>query len=163
MLSQIPTFRLPETVIEEECGYILDLGIHISWRQAFRQPERNAGERLRCDLRRNRRAARQGLEIPGRREAAKQYSHRHRLAVRSVAFEHVDKIGKNVIVIGGGNTAMDCCRTSRRLGGEDVKVIVRRLRRNESVALGKGRRDARRHPDLRESTCRNNSSTKTES
>ncbi len=42
-----------------------------------------------------------------------------------MSFGHTDKIGKRVIVLGGGNTAMDCCRTARRLGGEDVKVIVR--------------------------------------
>src|SRR5205085_4654315 len=45
--------------------------------------------------------------------------------LQSVAFEHTTRIGKRVIVLGGGNTAMDCCRTARRLGGEDVKVIVR--------------------------------------
>jgi ferredoxin len=43
----------------------------------------------------------------------------------SVSFGHTTAIGKRVIVLGGGNTAMDCCRTARRLGGEDVKVIVR--------------------------------------
>src|SRR6202041_2459608 len=64
------------------------------------------------------------LDIPGRQEAA---AHIH-IGIdwlSSVSFGHVDKIGKRVIVLGGGNTAMDCCRTSRRLGGEDVKVIVR--------------------------------------
>jgi NADPH-dependent glutamate synthase beta subunit-like oxidoreductase len=64
------------------------------------------------------------LEIPGRAEAA---AHIH-IGIdwlSNVAFGHVDKIGKRVIVLGGGNTAMDCCRSSRRLGGEDVKVIVR--------------------------------------
>src|SRR6202043_3401779 len=64
------------------------------------------------------------LEIPGRKEAA---AHIH-IGIdwlSSVSFGHTDKIGKRVIVLGGGNTAMDCCRTARRLGGEDVKVIVR--------------------------------------
>src|SRR5258706_15447299 len=64
------------------------------------------------------------LEIPGRREAAGNIN----IGIdwlSSVAFGHVTKIGKRVIVLGGGNTAMDCCRSSRRLGGEDVKVIVR--------------------------------------
>ncbi len=64
-----------------------------------------------------------------------------------MSFGHIDKIGKRVIVLGGGNTAMDCCRTSRRLGGEDVKVDrALGLRGNESVSLGKGRRDARDIP-----------------
>ncbi|HSN20593.1 MAG TPA: FAD-dependent oxidoreductase, partial [Usitatibacter sp.] len=64
------------------------------------------------------------LEIPGRTEAAANV-HIGIDWLSSVSFGHVDKIGRRVIVLGGGNTAMDCCRTSRRLGGEDVKVIVR--------------------------------------
>ena len=64
------------------------------------------------------------LSIPGRDEAA---AHIH-IGIdwlQSVAYEHTSSIGKNVIVLGGGNTAMDCCRTARRLGGEHVKVLVR--------------------------------------
>jgi formate dehydrogenase beta subunit len=64
------------------------------------------------------------LDIPGRKEGAKNI-HIGIDWLSSVSFGHVDKIGKRVIVLGGGNTAMDCCRTSKRLGGEDVKVIVR--------------------------------------
>src|SRR6202012_4286479 len=64
------------------------------------------------------------LELPGRQEAAANI-HIGIDWLSSVSFWHIDKIGKRVIVLGGGNTAMDCCRTSRRLGGEDVKVIVR--------------------------------------
>src|SRR5256885_16028940 len=64
------------------------------------------------------------LQIPGRKEAAANI-HIGIDWLSSVSFGHVSKIGKRVIVLGGGNTAMDCCRTSRRLGGEDVKVIVR--------------------------------------
>src|SRR5205814_4224735 len=64
------------------------------------------------------------LEIPGRNEAAANI-HIGIDWLSSVSFGHVTKIGKRVIVLGGGNTAMDCCRTSRRLGGDDVKVIVR--------------------------------------
>jgi NADPH-dependent glutamate synthase beta subunit-like oxidoreductase len=64
------------------------------------------------------------LDIPGRKEAAKNI-HIGIDWLASVSFGHTDKIGKRVIVLGGGNTAMDCCRTSRRLGGNDVKVIVR--------------------------------------
>src|SRR6202041_4171464 len=64
------------------------------------------------------------LDIPGRKEAASNI-HIGIDWLSSVSFGHIDKIGKRVIVLGGGNTAMDCCRSSRRLGGEDVKVIVR--------------------------------------
>lgn len=58
-----------------------------------------------------------------------------------MSFGHVDKIGKRVIVLGGGNTAMDCCRTARRLGGESVKVVVRSgFEEMKALALGEGRR-----------------------
>ena len=123
--SQIPRFRLPETVIDEEVGYITRLGA-ISLRlgervdslkdllsQAYDAVFVGAGAPRGRDL-----------EIPGRAEAA---SHIH-LGIdwlANVSFGHTEKIARRVIVLGGGNTAMDCCRTARRLGGEDVKVIVR--------------------------------------
>ena len=65
------------------------------------------------------------LDIPGRAEAAAQHPHRHRLAVVGVVRPHRRRSASASIVLGGGNTAMDCCRTSRRLGGEDVRSIVR--------------------------------------
>src|SRR5207245_8946076 len=64
------------------------------------------------------------LEIPGRKEAAGNV-HIGIDWLSSVSFGHIDKIGRRVVVLGGGNTAMDCCRSSRRLGGEEVKVVVR--------------------------------------
>src|SRR5690606_26005774 len=64
------------------------------------------------------------LQLPGLEEAGKQV-HIGIEWLASVAFEHTESIGKRVLVLGGGNTAMDCCRTSRRLGGEDVRVVVR--------------------------------------
>jgi ferredoxin len=64
------------------------------------------------------------LDLPGRREAAKNI-HIGIDWLSSVSFGHVTKIGKRVVVLGGGNTAMDCCRSSRRLGGDDVQVVVR--------------------------------------
>jgi NADPH-dependent glutamate synthase beta subunit-like oxidoreductase/ferredoxin len=122
--SQIPRFRLPESVIDEEVGYIAGLG-----------PELRQGERIDsltallaqdfdaifvgCGAPRGR-----DLEIPGRQEAAANI-HIGIDWLSSVSFGHVETIGARVIVLGGGNTAMDCCRTSRRLGGQDVKVIVR--------------------------------------
>ncbi|MBI4205251.1 MAG: FAD-dependent oxidoreductase [Betaproteobacteria bacterium] len=122
--SQIPRFRLPESVIDEEVGYILDLGV-----------EFHAGVRIdsmKALLARDYDAVFVGsgaprgrdLEIPGRREAAANI-HIGIDWLANIAFGHVDKIGRRVIVLGGGNTAMDCCRSSRRLGGDDVKVIVR--------------------------------------
>lgn len=122
--SQIPRFRLPEEVIDEEVGYITALG-----------PVMHLGERvdsMRALLDRGYDAIFVGtgaprgrdLDIPGRKEAAANI-HIGIDWLASVSFEHITKIGKRVIVLGGGNTAMDCCRTARRLGGEDVKVIVR--------------------------------------
>jgi len=125
MLSQIPAFRLPESVLDEEVNYILDLGIHtyfntyVSSLKELIEQDYDAifvgtGAPRGKDL----------PKLPGRWEGAANI-HIGINWLGSVAFGHTDKIGKKVIVVGGGNTAMDCCRTSRRLGGEDVKVIVR--------------------------------------
>ena len=122
--SQIPRFRLPESVIDEEVGYItaleptLRLGHRIDSLKAVLDENFDAIF-VGCGAPRGR-----DLEVPGRREAAANI-HIGIDWLSSVSFGHVEKIGRRVIVLGGGNTAMDCCRTSRRLGGEDVKVIVR--------------------------------------
>src|SRR5712692_10399262 len=122
--SQIPKFRLPETIIDEECGYILDLGVEFVGGRRI--------DSLKALLAGNWDAVFVGsgaprgrdLDIPGRTDAAKNI-HIGIDWLSSVSFGHISKIGKRVIVLGGGNTAMDCCRSSRRLGGEDVKVVVR--------------------------------------
>jgi formate dehydrogenase beta subunit len=124
MRTQIPKFRLPESVLDEECNYILNL-----------QPDMKFGQRIDslksvlnegydaifvgCGAPRGR-----DLDVPGRKEAAENI-HIGIDWLASVSFGHTTKIGKRVIVLGGGNTAMDCCRTSRRLGGEKVQVVVR--------------------------------------
>jgi len=122
--SQIPRFRLPESVIDEECGYILDLGV--DFRPGVRIDSLKAllGEGYDAVFVGSGAPRGRDLDIPGRREAA---AHIH-IGIdwlSSVSFGHVTSIGERVIVLGGGNTAMDCCRSSRRLGGADVKVIVR--------------------------------------
>jgi NADPH-dependent glutamate synthase beta subunit-like oxidoreductase len=122
--SQIPKFRLPEAVIDEEVGYITGLG-----------PEMRLGQRvesLKALLDDDYDAVFIGsgaprgrdLPLPGRQEAAANI-HIGIDWLSSVSFGHIKTIGRRVIVLGGGNTAMDCCRSSRRLGGDDVKVIVR--------------------------------------
>ena len=123
--SQIPRFRLPETVIDEEVGYIENLG-GIDMRFGVRIDSLKALLREDYDAIFVGSGAPRGrdLEAPGRVEAAANI-HIGIDWLSSVSFGHIEKIGKRVIVLGGGNTAMDCCRTSRRLGGESVKVIVR--------------------------------------
>ncbi len=124
MVSQIPSFRLPETVLDEEVNYILDLGIHTHFNQ-FVSSLKEVLEKDYDAVFIGTGAPRgRDLSIPGRDEAASNI-HIGINWLASVAFEHTSKIGQKVIVLGGGNTAMDCCRTARRLGGEDVKVIVR--------------------------------------
>ena len=121
--SQIPRFRLPLEVIDEEVGYILDLGVTFKQRKidSMKQLMSEGYDAIFVGS-----GAPRGrdLDIPGRKEAAKNI-HIGIDWLSSVSFGHTTKVGKRVIVLGGGNTAMDCCRTSRRIGGEDVKVIVR--------------------------------------
>uniref|UniRef100_UPI00261A4AC1 FAD-dependent oxidoreductase n=1 Tax=Metallibacterium sp. TaxID=2940281 RepID=UPI00261A4AC1 len=124
MRTQVPRFRLPEAVIDEEVGYILDLGIDFRGGRRVDSLKALLAEGydavfVGCGAPRGR-----DLDLPGRSEAAANI-HIGIDWLASVSFGHVDKIGKRVIVLGGGNTAMDCCRSARRLGGEDVKVIVR--------------------------------------
>ena len=122
--SQIPRFRLPESVIDEEVGYILNLGVE--FRSGVRIESMKALLNEDYDAIFVGSGAPRGrdLDIPGRKEAAANI-HIGIDWLSNVAFGHVNKIGRRVIVLGGGNTAMDCCRSSRRLGGDDVKVIVR--------------------------------------
>jgi len=122
--SQIPRFRLPEEVIDEEVGYITGLGMEL--RLGERVDSLNALLAEGYDAVFVGTGAPRGrdLDLPGRTEAAANI-HIGIDWLSNVSFGHIDRIGRRVIVLGGGNTAMDCCRTSRRLGGEDVKVIVR--------------------------------------
>ena len=124
MWSQIPRFRLPESVIDEEVGFIMNLGVEFRAGQRIESMTSLLGEGfdavfVGCGAPRGR-----DLEIPGRQEAAAGI-HIGIDWLASVSFGHVTKIGRRVIVLGGGNTAMDCCRSARRLGADDVKVIVR--------------------------------------
>jgi len=123
--SQIPRFRLPEEVIDEEVGYITGLG-GIELRLGERVDSLKALLAEGYDAVFVGSGAPRGrdLDIPGRQEAAANI-HIGIDWLSNVSFGHIDRIGRRVIVLGGGNTAMDCCRTSRRLGGQDVKVIVR--------------------------------------
>ncbi|OGA22732.1 MAG: glutamate synthase [Betaproteobacteria bacterium RIFCSPLOWO2_02_FULL_67_26] len=122
--SQIPRFRLPMEVIDEEVGYILDLGVEFRAGVRIDSLKKLMAEGYDAIFVGSGAPRGRDLDIPGRKEAAARI-HIGIDWLSNVSFEHINKIGKRVIVLGGGNTAMDCCRTSRRLGGEDVKVIVR--------------------------------------
>jgi formate dehydrogenase beta subunit len=124
MRTQIPKFRLPDSVIDEECDYILNLGIEFRGGKRIDSLKALLAEGWDAIFVGSGAPRGRDLDIPGRQEAAKNI-HIGIDWLSSVSFGHIDKIGKRVIVLGGGNTAMDCCRSSRRLGGEDVKVIVR--------------------------------------
>ena len=122
--SQIPRFRLPEEVIDEETGYVLKLGVEFRAGTRIESMQQLLAENwdavfVGCGAPRGR-----DLSIPGRAEAAARI-HIGIDWLASVSFGHTTRIGKRVIVLGGGNTAMDCCRSAKRLGGDDVKVIVR--------------------------------------
>lgn len=125
MRSQIPSFRLPESVLDEEVNNILNLGIH--------QHFKTYVSSLKSVLNDGYDAVFIGTGAPRGRDLSNLSGRAEGGAnihigiewLASVAFEHTKQIGKKVIVLGGGNTAMDCCRTSRRLGGDEVKVVVR--------------------------------------
>jgi formate dehydrogenase (NADP+) beta subunit len=124
MRTQIPKFRLPDSVIDEECDYVLNLGIEFRGGQRIDSLKALLAEDWDAIFVGSGAPRGRDLDLPGRQEAA-QNIHIGIDWLSSVSFGHISKIGKRVIVLGGGNTAMDCCRSSRRLGGEDVKVIVR--------------------------------------
>ncbi len=122
--SQIPRFRLPEEVIDEECGYVLGLGADFRGGVKVESMKALLAEGWDAVFVGSGAPRGRDLDLPGRREGAANI-HIGIDWLSSVSFGHISRIGKRVIVLGGGNTAMDCCRTSKRLGGDDVKVIVR--------------------------------------
>jgi formate dehydrogenase beta subunit len=122
--TQIPRFRLPESVIDEEVGYVLDLGVDLRAGERVDSLKALLGEGYDAVFVGTGAPRGRDLDIPGRKAAAGNI-HIGIDWLSSVSFGHIDRIGKRVIVLGGGNTAMDCCRSSRRLGGEDVRVVVR--------------------------------------
>ncbi len=124
MRSQIPRFRLPETVTDEEVDLILDMGVETRFGHYIGSMRALLDEGWDAVFVGSGAPRGREIELPGRKEAA---AHIH-IGIdwlSSVSFGHIDKIGRRVIVLGGGNTAMDCCRSSRRLGGEEVTVVVR--------------------------------------
>jgi len=127
MRTNIPSFRLPEQVLDDEVGTIINFGVEVRYNSPVTSLRELLAEGFHAVFVGSGAPRGKDLDIPGRKEAAANI-HIGIDWLESVAFGHIDKIGKNVLIIGVGNTAMDCCRTSKRLGGEDVKVMARRPR-----------------------------------
>lgn len=127
MRSNIPAFRLPESVLMEELGYILDMGVELKLGTPVESMSALLKEGYDAVFVGTGAPKGKDLGLPGREESQDNI-HIGIDWLESVAFDHTDKIGEKVLIIGVGNTAMDCCRTSLRLGAKSVKVMARKPR-----------------------------------
>ncbi len=127
MRSNIPAFRLPESVLTEELGYILDMGVELRLNSPVGSMKALLDEGYDAVFVGTGAPKGKELSLPGRKEGDANI-HIGIDWLESVAFEHTKSIGKKVLIIGVGNTAMDCCRTALRLGADDVKVMARKPR-----------------------------------
>ncbi len=128
MRTNIPSFRLPATVLDEEIDRILAFGVEPRFGHEIKSLEALLQEGFDAVFIGTGAPKGKDLNVPGRTQARANV-HIGIDWLTSVAFEHVHTIGRRVVIIGGGNTAMDCCRTALRLGGMDVRVTVRSPRR----------------------------------
>jgi formate dehydrogenase beta subunit len=126
MRTNIPQFRLPPKVLDEEIGYILDIGVDLKLDHPIDSMKELLDEGYDAVFVGTGAPRGKNLDIPGRYDAGN--IHIGIDWLESVAFDHIETIGKRVLIIGVGNTAMDCCRTSMRIGAEDVKVMARKPR-----------------------------------
>jgi len=127
MRSNIPSFRLPAKVLNEEIGYIVDMGVDLRLNHPIKSMQALLEEGYDAVFVGSGAPKGKELDIPGREEGDANI-HIGITWLESVAFGHLDNIGKRVLIIGVGNTAMDCCRTSLRLGADNVKVMARKPR-----------------------------------
>jgi len=126
MRYNIPSFRLPPEVLDEEIGYIVDMGVDLRLGSPVESLRDLLDEGYDAVFVGTGAPKGKDLNIPGR--DVSENIHIGIAWLESVAFGHIDKIGQNVLIIGVGNTAMDCCRTSLRLGAKNVKVMARKPR-----------------------------------
>lgn len=126
MRTNIPQFRLPPKVLDEEIGYILDMNVDLKLNHPIESLQGLLEENYDAVFVGTGAPRGKNLEIPGRYDS--DHIHIGIDWLESVAFEHIKKVGKKVLIIGVGNTAMDCCRTSLRIGADDVKVMARKPR-----------------------------------
>jgi formate dehydrogenase beta subunit len=128
MRINIPAFRLPEQVLDEEIAYIIDMGVEVKYDTPVNSLKELVDSRGYDAVFVGTGAPKgKELDVPGRHDTDQIFIGIEWL--EAIHFGHVDSIGKRVLIIGVGNTAMDCCRSSKRLGATDVKVIARKTRR----------------------------------
>ena len=127
MRTNIPSFRLPHAVLNEEMAMITDMGVDLRLNTPVKSMRELLGQGFDAVFVGSGAPKGKELTLPGR-EAGAANIHIGIAWLESVAFGHIDKIGKRVLIIGVGNTAMDCCRTSLRLGAVSVKVMARKPR-----------------------------------
>src|SRR5690606_2262341 len=127
MRTNIPAFRLPASVLDEEIGYILDMGADLRLSTPVKSMRALLDEGFDAIFVGSGAPKGKDLELPGRRDTDR--IHIGIEWLESIAFGHTTSIGERVLIIGVGNTAMDCCRSSLRLGAKDVKVMARKPRR----------------------------------
>ena len=126
MRTNIPAFRLPESVLSDEINMILDMGVDIQYNSPVNSLKSLLYQDYDAIFVGSGAPRGKDLEIPGRHETDR--IHIGIEWLQSIAFDHIASIGERVLIIGVGNTAMDCCRSSRRLGGKNIKVMARRSR-----------------------------------
>ncbi len=124
MRSQIPLFRLPEEVLDEELDYIISMGVECRFGEEITSLHDLMQSGFDAVFVGTGAPNGRWLKIPGHEQVG-EHVETGIGWLSNVSFKHTDSIGKRVVVLGGGNTAMDCCRTAKRLGAEDVKVLVR--------------------------------------
>jgi NADPH-dependent glutamate synthase beta subunit-like oxidoreductase len=127
MRTNIPAFRLPASVLDEEVNMILDMGVDIRYRSPVTSLKNLVAERFDAVFVGSGAPRGKNLEVPGRYDTDQVFIGIDWL--ESIHFGHVTSVGKRVLIIGVGNTAMDCCRSAKRLGATDVKVIGRKPRK----------------------------------
>jgi NADPH-dependent glutamate synthase beta subunit-like oxidoreductase/ferredoxin len=127
MRTNIPAFRLPPKVLDEEVDMILNMGVDIRYNSPVSSLKALLAEGYDAVFVGTGAPKGKNLEIPGRYDSDK--IHVGIEWLESVAFGHIESIEERVLIIGVGNTAMDCCRTARRLGGKEIKVMARRPRK----------------------------------
>lgn len=127
--SQVPSFRLPKRVLDEEVGYILNMGVNTHFNTYVSSMKEFIKKGYDAIFVGTGAPRGRDLDLPGRQEG-KDHIHIGIQWLASVQYGHVKKTSRTILVIGGGNTAMDCCRTARRLGGENVKIMIRGPRKN---------------------------------